>query len=270
MVKNKKLLLLFDSDVFPYLESKLEKEGEMNLSLYFNAINDRINNVFELMENTYPEHSIDYLGFLSERSFRHKYKSYKAGRIGKKKPLFFYEMMNYLRDQWKFFSEYQLEADDLCLIYENYYKTKYDEIIIISNDKDLRQIPGIFYNPKYDKWFNISQQKANINFYRQLLWGDSGDGISGLKGCGEGAVNKQVTMFTTLNSILDDYFYGFKWTSDKGATRTVKGMGLIQGLEAFTETFNQIYMLRTLEDVKFVTEKEITIKEPQNYEKTSW
>jgi 5'-3' exonuclease len=272
MDKKKKILILIDADTFPYLESKLESSGETDLSTYLNNTDDRINNIFKEVEKEYPDSIINYLGFLSERSFRHKYTSYKANRKGMKKPLFFYEMINHLKTNWGFFSEPLLEADDSCLIYQKYYKDKYDTVIIASVDKDLRQIEGIFFDFKWKRWFNVTEEVAEYNINIQLLMGDAVDGIAGIKGCGEKAAKWLLANNSnfTISDILNAYIDGFTWITENGKNKTVKGKEQLIGINEFTKTFNQIYMLRTIEEVKIITKEEITIKDPMKHELKIW
>ena len=71
-----------------------------------------------------------------------------------------------------------LEADDAMGI----YATSNDDCIIVSPDKDMKQIPGILYN--LTETFTITEQEGWEWFLIQTLAGDSTDGYSGAPGFG--------------------------------------------------------------------------------------
>ena len=73
-----------------------------------------------------------------------------------------------------------LEADDLLGIWQT--RGDYDKSIIVSEDKDLKTIPGWLY--RQGKLEEISEQHANYNWMMQTLTGDATDGYSGLPGTG--------------------------------------------------------------------------------------
>lgn len=105
-----------------------------------------------------------------------------------------------------------LEADDLIAIRAK--ELGKDNCIIVSIDKDLRQIGGWLwsyqkvaetdmngeivlneyeqkqYVYKYNEVEFITDEEANNHFWLQMLMGDSGDGISGLKKVGTVTANK--------------------------------------------------------------------------------
>ena len=73
-----------------------------------------------------------------------------------------------------------MEADDLVRIWaEEAIKAK-EDFVIIAEDKDLKCIPGIFYNPKKNFMEYINEGEADLLYHCQLLTGDSADNIKGL------------------------------------------------------------------------------------------
>jgi DNA polymerase-1 len=77
----------------------------------------------------------------------------------------------------------RLEADDILGILAT--NGKIENPVIITVDKDLRQIPGWHFNPdKEDFPVRVSEVEADYVFYTQWLTGDSTDGFGGIKGCG--------------------------------------------------------------------------------------
>jgi len=76
------------------------------------------------------------------------------------------------------------EADDLVRIWaENAIREKRD-FIVCTIDKDLKCIPGRFYDPKKKEMFDISEEEAKRHYYEQILQGDQSDGIPGVPGMG--------------------------------------------------------------------------------------
>lgn len=77
-----------------------------------------------------------------------------------------------------------MEADDLVVIWAEELRTAGEDWIIIGEDKDLKTIPGKFYNPKKNIIEHVSEDEADMFYHQQLLAGDPTDGIIGLKGVG--------------------------------------------------------------------------------------
>ena len=89
------------------------------------------------------------------------------------------------------------EADDLVRIWAEECIKENREHIVVTNDKDLRCIPGKFYDPKENVLFEVDAETAMANYYTQLLCGDSTDNIPGVPGLGvKGATNLISTLST--------------------------------------------------------------------------
>lgn len=83
----------------------------------------------------------------------------------------------------------RLEADDAMGILAT--AGKVENPVIITVDKDLRQIPGWHFNPdKEDFPVFVSESDANRLFYQQWLTGDATDGFGGIKGVGPKKADK--------------------------------------------------------------------------------
>jgi DNA polymerase-1 len=72
-----------------------------------------------------------------------------------------------------------IESDDVLNIGYNRFKNEYD-LIIVSGDKDLNQIPGEHYNPRENKSYVVSNKEALYNLSLQLLMGDSTDNVKAI------------------------------------------------------------------------------------------
>ena len=75
-----------------------------------------------------------------------------------------------------------LEADDILSMVQN------EHTFIYSEDKDLRQVPGWHWDQDQNRIIPITEEDAMRNLISQLVKGDSGDNIPGLKGFGPKAV----------------------------------------------------------------------------------
>jgi hypothetical protein len=78
------------------------------------------------------------------------------------------------------------EADDGVAI----LATSNPESVIVSNDKDFKQIPGWHYNFVTGEMFNVTEREAGLYFFQQLLTGDPTDNIPGIEGLGEVGASK--------------------------------------------------------------------------------
>ena len=76
-----------------------------------------------------------------------------------------------------------LEADDVCGLLSTKPENK-KQCVVVSNDKDLKTIPGMLYRPMSDEMLSVTEQEADKNFLTQCLTGDSTDGYPGVPGIG--------------------------------------------------------------------------------------
>jgi 5'-3' exonuclease len=56
--------------------------------------------------------------------------------------------------------------------------------VIVTEDKDLKTIPGELFFPSSDELVKVDEFDAELNFYSQALGGDVTDGIIGCPGIG--------------------------------------------------------------------------------------
>lgn len=131
----------------------------------------------------------------------------------------------------------EIESDDALRLWATKLKTDY---IIVENDKDLHCIPGLHYNPfkknltTEERFYFIDEEKANLEFWKQVLTGDASDMPNSL--CGIELVGptkalnalknvpKEVYDLKTVKLYIDKY--GFK-----------------EGLERLLLTYKLIYLL---------------------------
>ena len=223
-----------DADSLIYIHSWKNKESN-NLDDYLATIDEHIRSIID-------ESGCDsYLSFITNapNNIRKKYairKEYKGNRKLSSKPKFFYELRNHLVSTWHSAWHPELEADDLCLI--AYTLLGRDNTVIASPDKDLRQVPGFFYDYKNNTKLVITEEQAEINLWTQVLTGDSTDNIGGLSGVGSKTAEKIIGDESSREAlsriVLAEY---------------ISRLGLQAGIEQFNETFQLVYIRREWPDI---------------------
>jgi 5'-3' exonuclease len=115
-------------------------------------------------------------------------KTYKANRENKPKPEFLNEMHQYVKDNYDSQFGNGFETDDLVATYWKKMVDTFgrDEVIIVSIDKDYKQLPCIIYDYHYKKqcYYDITESDARYNFWEQMIAGDSSDNVNYCKGYG--------------------------------------------------------------------------------------
>ena len=91
-------------------------------------------------------------------------------------PIIFPALKEYLQQQWKFTYIPELEADDLVSVYHDPLKT-----IICSPDKDVLYQNRVHnYNYGKGEFVEVDENDALRFLWKQVLMGDSTDGIMGI------------------------------------------------------------------------------------------
>jgi len=121
----------------------------------------------------------DIILFFSDSiNFRKTVASDYKGHRNRKKPCGYKRVINKLSETHRVIVMPMLEADDALGV----YATSNDDCVIVSPDKDMKQIPGTLYN--LQETFTIDKQSGWEWFLIQTLAGDSTDGYSGAPGFG--------------------------------------------------------------------------------------
>jgi hypothetical protein len=232
---NEKVLII-DADSLLYYEM-----GASSLEQATHNIDDRINSMLKASGAT------KFTGFLTlDRCFRYNIDnsyvydgaSYKQNRKGGPKPIIFYALKEYLKQEpYNFIGLKGLEADDAVGIYAQLARNEGYDPIIASPDKDvLEQIPGEHYNYQKAAIIKTSKQEAEKFLWKQVLIGDATDGIPGIQGVGP----------KTADKLLECYDSFEEYTAPQLAlSEYIKKYGLREGITRFAETFNLVYILRT-------------------------
>ena len=137
------------------------------------------------------------LFFSDSVNFRKRVDPDYKGHRNRKKPCGYRRVIHKLHEEYEVVRMPELEADDAIGI----YATSNDDCVIVSPDKDMKQIPGRLYN--MDETFTIESQDGWEWFLIQTLAGDSTDGYSGAPGFGIKTSQKFFTEFGyTWNSVV--------------------------------------------------------------------
>ena len=222
----KETIALIDGDSLIYYEM-----NKPTLEEALDSLDGRLHQMFEEVKAT------KYAGFLtSGKCFRYnaaKTKPYKGNRKYGNKPIIFPAIKEYLRQKWNFISVPELEADDLVSIYHDPLKT-----VICSPDKDvLYQNKVCNYNYGKAEFVTVDETEAMRFLWKQMLMGDSTDGIPGIPKVGPKTADtwlKDLLPHEMPEFVLNKYIIKF---------------GYSEGITKFAETFKLVYILKTKEDV---------------------
>ena len=132
----------------------------------------------EKIKREFPFYEEIILFFTSPNNFRKKILPEYKGHRNRKKPCGFKRVINQLKKDYKVIVRDTLEADDTMGI----YATKYPGNIIVSPDKDMKQIPGKLYN--FEETIDITPEEGARWHLIQSMAGDNTDGYSGVPGIG--------------------------------------------------------------------------------------
>ena len=176
--------LLIDADFIVYkacaaAESEVDFGNDVILvTSDFNDAYGATKRELTKLENKFGSFSAMILFFSDSTNFRKKILESYKGHRNRKKPCGYKRVINALKKEYKVIIKPTLEADDTMGI----YATKYPGNMIVSPDKDMKQIPGQLYN--FDEVFTVSKEDGAKWHLIQSLAGDQTDGYSGVPGIG--------------------------------------------------------------------------------------
>ena len=123
------------------------------------------------------------LFFSSPNNFRKQISPDYKGHRNRKKPCGYKRLLNWCAEYYEVIIVDGLEADDAIGIFAtNPIEQDYDHVIV-SPDKDMKQIPGSLYNLK-DPVSETTLEEADKWFFMQVMSGDQTDGYPGVPGIG--------------------------------------------------------------------------------------
>ena len=184
--------LLIDADYIVYkscaaAETELDFGNDVivvtsNFSDAYNATQREITK----LRNEFGAFSSIILFFSDTKNFRKKIMPEYKGHRNRKKPCGYKRVINQLKTEYEVIVMPELEADDAMGI----YATQNPGNIVVSPDKDMKQIPGELYN--MDERFTITKESGAAWHLTQCLSGDQTDGYGGVPGIG---VKRAETLF---------------------------------------------------------------------------
>ena len=204
--------LLIDADFIVYkccaaCETEIDYGEDVifvtsNYSDAYKAVTNEISKITK----QFGDFATPILFFSDSNNFRKKISPDYKGHRNRKKPCGYKRVIRNLRIQYEVIVMKTLEADDAMGI----YATAHPGNIIVSPDKDMRQIPGKLYNLT-DTIYVTPEEGARWHLI-QTLAGDQTDGYSGVPGIG---VKRAETLFDKEGYSWQTVLQAFK---DKGLT----------------------------------------------------
>ena len=175
--------LLIDCDYIVYkccAATETEIDFGEDLIVVTSNFSEAYNNVKKDIQRVQDEFMCNdvILFFTSPNNFRKKILPEYKGHRQRKKPCGFKRVINSLKLEYKVIIKDTLEADDTI----GMYATKYPGNIIVSPDKDMRQIPGKLYD--FKETVEITPDEGARWHLIQTLAGDNTDGYAGVPGIG--------------------------------------------------------------------------------------
>ena len=187
--------LLLDADIIAY---KLAATAQKNFRFPgldnpavapddFDTLPERIDaEVAELTQKLKTPNVIICLSCPTADNWRLKVlPTYKGNRANTIRPVHLQAVKDYLEANYPSYRRDGLEADDIMGILSTHPSLVKGKKVIVSEDKDMKTIPGWLFNPAKDKAPRlISQDEADHWHLYQTIVGDTTDGYKGCPGLG--------------------------------------------------------------------------------------
>lgn len=165
---------------------------------------------------------------------------YKGNRKGRK-PTDLFNVQDHLAKVFETYKRPRLEADDCMGILSTHPTLIVGEKIIVSEDKDMKCVPGLLFNPaKDDEPYRISQLQANRWHMVQTIIGDTTDNYPGAEGIGPSSPEVEGVMGSkTVEEMWQHVMAAFKRAEHKAVARELgipaKKFSPVLDLAAVTE-----------------------------------
>ncbi|WP_256365548.1 hypothetical protein [Methylovorus sp. MM2] len=213
-----------DADILAYrTASANEKRYDWGEGVTSHIVNDDFEAIkkdiqSELDDLLLRTEADDFLICLSDDNYNWRKKvlpSYKQHRKNSIRPELLYPLKDYLFENYPSYRKETLEADDVMGILSTHPKLIAGKKIIVSEDKDMKTIPGWLFNPKKDKKPRLITPEAADRFHMyQTITGDTTDGYKGCPDVGDkGAIEMLDSPF-----LMVPYEYEFQRGKRKGTT----------------------------------------------------
>lgn len=193
-----KTTLLIDADILAFkYASTNEKKFNWGEGVISKEVTEDIEVIAKEIQSCLEDYlartkADDFIICLSDDSMNWRNKvlpSYKQHRKTpdgiSNRPEWLYPLKEHLAKTYPSYRKPLLEADDIMGILSTHPKLIAGKKIIVSEDKDMKTIPGWLWNPRKDaKPWLVSQEFADDWHLLQTLMGDTTDGYSGCPGVG--------------------------------------------------------------------------------------
>jgi len=193
------MIALLDSDIIAYRISFACKDEDL-----ITALSTLDVYIADILLLGVPEASDFKLFLTGKGNFRKEIAvtaEYKGNRKDVEKPHHLDAIRAFLIEHWGATVSIGQEADDdIAIAATNIGE---DGCVIVSLDKDLDQLSGHHYNFVKKTKYYVDKPTAVLNFYKQILTGDTADNIIGLKGIGPAKAAKILADCTTEKELYD-------------------------------------------------------------------
>lgn len=138
-------------------------------------------------------------------------KKYKANRK-QELPEHLGELHSYVQNEYNSIYKYGVETDDVIASYwrRAVDNVGADNVVIVALDKDYKQFPCVFYNYTSKEYYKITEEQALVNFYTQMVEGDSADNVNYCKGYGKAWCKKNLIVGMSKYSLVKTVYSVFK------------------------------------------------------------
>lgn len=196
---SQKRVLLIDADILVYLvatteEKPIEWEDDMWTlhSDFASARTQFKQRVADLVAALKADSVIMCLTTMTKNFRKDILPTYKANRKKVRKPLVWGPLREFCETEYETFIRDGLEGDDCLGILATRTADQHDEKIVVSIDKDMKTIPGKFYNMGKPELGIQAISDADADYYHMLqtLMGDATDGYAGCQGIGPKTAEK--------------------------------------------------------------------------------
>lgn len=207
MINNTKLL--FDADVLKY-RLAFSCEGLVDEKEVIAQVVTLVDSIIEWLDPfgliPLSNHKYYLTGFDNFRFDIAKSYPYKGNRTSPK-PQWLNFIERYFITKYNAIVSIGEEADDM--IAKECAANNYENVVVISTDKDFGQLPVTIFNPTRFEISKNSSWEATKYFYQQILTGDTVDNIKGIYGIGPAKAKKILagcdSEIALYNAVVDAY-----------------------------------------------------------------
>lgn len=223
-----KAVLLIDADSMIYNSCYCKKEEDPEGEGFVRSLETaqwKFDEGFHRVFNFFEENEHEVLGYRvfvqGNNNFRKIINpSYKINRLLTKKPPMFEGLREDVIERYGAYVPNGVETDDcIAATWKSLKETWGDEFVpvIVSPDKDYKQLPEMlffdYYYTRFDLYY-YSEQDAMYNLSKQMITGDSTDGVIGIPKIGEKKAEKILghadSKFSLLRRVWSAYLSHYK------------------------------------------------------------